>query len=387
MLFYQDGEWILKGGSDKPKKKKKIIIIRRKKHGSQQRPKQAKKKNIKKKFKKKANTKVVFSGLKAPYNEVIISRLNDLQTIMRLNGEYFRSSAYKKAKNTVSTVREPIVSVEQLRGLPNIGKSVLQKIDELIRTGKISVIENSSIGAEKNFMKIYGVGPSKARELVHKYGIQSIEQLRTRLDLLNDKQQIGLRYYEDLLLRIPRGEIDIYRTILNRIFDTVKNDGSKLLIVGSYRRGALNSGDIDILISDPSNDKQVYNRFLDKLVKSKLLVEILSRGSKKCLAISKLGSNPARRIDFLFTPIKEISFAMLYFTGSQSFNTAMRTRALEYGLSMNEHKFTKKGRNPLKKALPTEFPDEQSIFDYLDIKWKEPIERVDHTSIENKIDN
>ena len=384
MLFYENGNWKLIGGSDKPKRKK--IIIRRKESkvkSAKSLPRKAPKKIIKK-FKKKTKNEVVFTGLKPPYNEIIISSLNELQTIMRLSGEYFRSSAYKKAKNTIAALKVPINSVDDIRGLPTIGKTIISKVGELITTGKINAIEKSSIGAERNFLKIYGVGPSKARELVHKHGIQSIDQLKSRPELLNEKQLIGLKYYEDLLLRIPRGEIDVYDGILNRIFATIKNEGSELLIVGSYRRGALNSGDIDILISDPNNDRRVYDRFLDKLIEATLLLEILSRGPKKCLAISKLGINPARRIDFLFTPIEEIAFAKLYFTGSQAFNTAMRTRALEYGLSMNEHKFTKKGRNPLKKPLPKSFPNEHSVFDFLDLVWKAPNERVDHSSFENK---
>ena len=45
----------------------------------------------------------------------------------------------------------------------------------------------------------------------------------------------------------------------------------------------------------------------------------------------------ARRIDLLYSPPKEYAFAILYFTGSQEFNTVMRQHALDMGYTLNEH--------------------------------------------------
>ena len=35
-------------------------------------------------------------------------------------------------------------------------------------------------------------------------------------------------------------------------------------------------------------------------------------------------NSPARRVDFLYAPPDEYAFAILYFTGSKTFNTLMR---------------------------------------------------------------
>ena len=97
--------------------------------------------------------------------------------------------------------------------------------------------------------EIYGVGPKKAKELIDA-GITSIEQLRGKPELLNDIQRVGLKYYEDILQRIPRAEIDDYKHVFSKEFST----DSHFEIVGSYRRGALDSGDIDVIITstDPN---------------------------------------------------------------------------------------------------------------------------------------
>ena len=211
------------------------------------------------------------------------------------------------------------------------------------------------------FSEIYGVGPKKADELVKKHNITTIKQLRDKQDeLLNDKQKIGLKYYEDVLKRIPRKEIDLYHKKLSTIFDKVKNKNSTFEIVGSYRRGALDSGDIDIIISDPSDSREVFNKFLDELI-SKILIEVLSRGDVKSLGISKLPRKPARRIDFI-SPKKEHAFAILYFTGSKAFNTGMRAKALKLGYSMNEHGLYKMTNGKKGKRLNKYFPDEESLF-------------------------
>ena len=79
----------------------------------------------------------------------------------------------------------------------------------------------------------------------------------------------------------------------------------------------------------------------------------------------KLNDYLARRVDFMFSPWNELSFAMLYFTGSKNFNTAIRTRANEFGLSLNEHKFTILNNTKSNKLgpMPEIFPDEKSIFE------------------------
>ena len=60
---------------------------------------------------------------------------------------------------------------------------------------------------------IHGIGPKKAGELIEK-GIRTVEDLRKQQDeLLNDKQKIGLQYYEDINKKIPRDEIDQYKEL------------------------------------------------------------------------------------------------------------------------------------------------------------------------------
>ena len=151
----------------------------------------------------------------------------------------------------------------------------------------------------------------------------------------------------------------------------------------------MESGDIDIIITHSnsiSSDNKIYNQFIDILIKHDIILHVLSRGDSKCLTLTRIPDRPGkvRRIDFLYSPPQEYPFAILYFTGSKSFNTVMRLKALEKGYTLNEHGFSLK-ENGVKGDLIKDisFNDERSIFDFLGIKYKSPQERIDGTCIED----
>ena len=236
--------------------------------------------------------------------------------------------------------------------------------------------------------------------MVNSKAIVTLEQLRERqnelqenkLPLLNSKQQIGLKYYEHLLKRIPREEIDEFKVLLQTNFrETILENNEleenhKFEIVGSYRRNAQTSGDIDLICTSYNNNKNVFVKFIEKLHSKKILLEILSNGQTKSLTIGKLLTNTAipRRLDFLYAPREDYSFTLLYFTGSKEFNTAMRQHSLNVNLTLSEHGFYKISNvSKLKqeKIQNLLFKTEKDIFDFLCMEYKEPQDRHDEHSV------
>ena len=312
-------------------------------------------------------------------NESLANLMNELATVMAKKGDQIRSRVYKKAEETILSFIVDITSPNDLKGKPGIGPIILEKIKEFLETGKVQVLENEKAKPENILTDVYGIGPKKAQELVEK-GVTTIQQLRERqMEVLNETQRTGLKYYEDILEKIPREEIDQYnqqfsQTFSQTISQTVNNKKPKYEIVGSYRRGAKQSGDIDVILT--SQDPQLFTRFLDTLVAQKIITEVLSRGKSKCLVIAKLTpQSKARRVDFLYSTPQEFPFAILYFTGSKAFNTVMRGYALKQGYSFNEHGITHtdKTQPPIEQV----FEDEKAIFDFLGLVYKTPEERID----------
>jgi len=309
---------------------------------------------------------------KDPLNQRLGDLMNILSDLMNRKGEPMKARAYSKAEETILSA-DPIYSVDELKGKPTIGNTILSKMTEFLEKGTLDIIERERSKPEYIFTNIYGIGPKKAKDLVEN-GIDSLDLLKQRQsEVLNKVQQIGLKYYEDILERIPRAEIDEYNTI----FKAAVPSSAKYEIVGSYRRGQKTSGDIDMILT--SENPADFDNFLDRLLSKKIIVEVLSRGKSKCLVIAKSPtSEKYRRVDFLYTDQKEYPFAVLYFTGSKGFNERMRAHSLKLGYSLNEHGFSlgKKG-----EKFDRVFKDEKDIFDFLHLQYKDPTERIDGRSV------
>jgi len=367
-------------------------------------------------------------------NEKFIDILGQLETILMNQTEKsakFKARAYKKAQETIMGFNEDIIAQDgvivnrkTLQSLPNIGDTIMKKLDEYVKTGTLALIEREKSNPIHVLSQIYGIGAVKAADLV-KMGITNLDQLRARqAELLNDNQRTGLKYYDDILARIPRSEIEQYYDVFAGAFTTATGTSiaatanaatatastdSRFEIVGSFRRGALDSGDIDVIIT--SKNDVVFKAFIDILIKEGIILPdgVLSRGKTKCLVVARLPGNPiARRVDFLYTSVEEYPFSVLYFTGSKLFNTSMRARAQTLGYTLNEHGIYKLFQLPPATpefihsphaVVPTAsvrskmegktkgdkvdkvFKTEKDIFDFLHMGYKEPKDRIDGRSV------
>lgn len=331
----------------------------------------------------------------------ILDALSTLEQSDTARGERFAAAAYKKVLGQIKTLPH-VYTMDDLAAVDGIGAKMKLKMKELLETGKLQSAEhakaNPEFAAYQALLNVYGIGPVKAKKFVED-GVNSIEELRRRAaaddGLLTAAQKLGLQYYEDSIERIERAEIDRHATVLQKAFA-----GLQMQIVGSYRRGAANSGDIDVLITaSPGQTKKdaaaAFKKAVDGLIADKYILGVLARGPTKTLAfagvadsgVSASGTTAAaaeglktrgRRLDLLLTDPEEFPYAILYFTGSDQFNIAMRRWALDQGYTMNEHTMT-----PTSADIPQPPPmkSERDIFDYLGLAWVEPTERRDGTQI------
>jgi len=314
-------------------------------------------------------------------NKSLLGILGQLEDLMKLKGEPFRARAYHNAAETIMLYQEPITDIKQLKGKPGIGKTIMEKFNEYLTTGKLKTLERAKGDPLYLFPKIYGIGPKKAKQLVEA-GVTTLAELRERQDeLLNTNQKLGLKYFEDIEKRIPRAEINEYSDILADVFSRLKHVGSRFEIVGSYRRGAKDSGDIDIIVTNDQNDSSIFNRFIEALQKRGIIIQILTKGKTKSMVMGQLPGQTPRRLDFMYASPAEYSFAILYFTGSKSVNVVMRQRALDLGYSMNEHGLYKMNGKKKGPRLDVMFPTERSIFEFLGLEYKKPTERIDGRSV------
>lgn len=313
------------------------------------------------------------------------TRIIELLDVLRRNDiaekRHFQAVAYAKAISALKALAIPdITSLADVSDVDGVGEKIQKKIEEILKTGSLAsaerILANPRFTASEALLNVYGVGPVKAKQLIDG-GVTSIAGLREAVEndptLLTDAQKIGLHYYEDLLQRIPREEMMAHEKMIMKLLDTTY----QATIVGSYRRQAETSGDIDVLLCLPDSmsaaqRKVFFAKTVSGFTKKGYLVSTLALGNTKCMGVCQLPGKPARRLDLLVIPAVEYAYAILYFTGSDLFNVAFRSHCLEMGYTLNEHGMKPTGMKPVPPPMKTE----KDIFDFMRLVYVDPPSRV-----------
>lgn len=219
---------------------------------------------------------------------------------------------------------------------------------------------------ELQLQKINGIGPTLAKKLVQ-LGVKSIGDLKRKLyyEILPINAQVYVKYKP--MEKIPRVLIDKVYSILSSHFKKYKI--GKFDFVGSYRRGSLQSSDIDVLINKHFID--TCDDFIKFLNLSNLKVyEPYAKGNQKISTIAKIGTNHVK-IDFFITPVIEYPFALLYSTGSRELNIKMRQIASDMGYLLNHKGLFDKNN---KKRIGN-IKSERGIFTALKMSYIDPKKR------------
>ena len=135
------------------------------------------------------------------------------------NGESFKASAYFRAIKNIQGLDE--INEKSLKEVKGIGKSLCEKIMSIVNTGTCSAYDKikGQKDPRNDFLEISEADPKKAKELVQA-GFNNIRSLRKASNLngeLNDKQLIGLKYYEDILERTSSKEMNAHNKVLKGI--------------------------------------------------------------------------------------------------------------------------------------------------------------------------
>jgi DNA polymerase/3'-5' exonuclease PolX len=305
-------------------------------------------------------------------NQKILELLKLLSIQKKNNNERFKHLAILKALSILKNYSKEIKTVkdvEELKDLPNIGDGMIKRLTEIVTTGKLKELDDTpNLYVIKELTTISGIGEKNALKLIQDHDIKSIPDLKKKIKSgeveLTNAQNIGLKYHYDLSQRIPRAEIQKAEKIIRQVVKVVNPD-IEMEIVGSYRRGKTNSGDIDVLFTHSKNQ---LTKVIEALEKKGVLHEQISKGGKKysgIIIVDKLG----RRIDFLFVKPENYPAALLYFTGSGEHNQKMRGVAKSKNYKLNEYNLEDEKGNKIKVK------SEKDIFDKLEMEYLEPHQR------------
>lgn len=303
-------------------------------------------------------------------NEKIIKFYNMLLTDVTKNK--FEINNYKKVINIINQLDYNITidNLDTLQNIKYIGNNTIKRIKDILQTNIAEDINKNICEKQEEINKllsIHGIGLVKATKLYDK--TITFNNIDKHLDELTHEQCIGVKYKNYINLKIPRKEIDKYKTKITKLL-TNYNNMLVFDICGSYRRGKLESGDIDLLIS-ADDDNVNLDDLINYLSNKNLLIDHLSYGKKKYMGLSKLTTKSIpRRIDIRVIPKISYYYALLYFTGSDKTNKYMREIAKKKNYKLSEYNLI---NNNINENYIVN--SEKEIFDLLDIKYIEPYNR------------
>ena len=310
------------------------------------------------------------------YHGALVGALETMKDQAKLDGGKTAGFKIRSYNNVIKQLKAiPVIrSAADLSTLTGIGEGIQKKIDEVLATGTLAAADtiksSDKVSVYKMLMNCYGIGVAKAKTLATT-GIKTVADLRAAATadpkLLTAAQTIGLTHYEEFLERISRGEMLAHEAFLKSATTGIQTD-----IVGSFRRGAISSGDIDLLLCS-SNSKDL-RATIKNLTDRGYITGTLANGEKKFMGVCRLPGTAHRRLDILLTPPQEYPFALVYFTGPMEFNVKMRARCLELGYTLNEHRLDVAPDAMDEDGVPM-IRDERDLFAFLGMKYLGPTER------------
>jgi DNA polymerase (family 10) len=295
----------------------------------------------------------------------------------------FKISAYRKASRILGDLTQDIEEVAgrgELKKIPGIGEGIAQKIEEYLKTGKVSKFEEVRKEVPDELIAIMGIpgmGP-KTLALLHKERrIESLSQLEKAVE---DGSLIGLpgmgeKKVENIrrgiqLLKQSKGRMNLGMAfpVAKRIVETLreKTGSKKIEWAGSLRRMRETIGDIDILATGPDHEKIIQTFTHLPEVK-----EVLASGETKASVIVEGGL----QIDLRVVEEGSYGAALQYFTGSKGHNIHLRGIAKARGIKINEYGVFKGEKKIGGK-------EENDVYKALGMVWIEPELREDRGEIE-----
>ncbi len=281
-------------------------------------------------------------------NESIAGLLQEIAVYLEMEDVPFRPRAYEKAGEGVLSLDRDVSEIYKEGGLPalekipNVGKSIAEKIEEFLKTGKIKDHEilKKKIPVNLGELRmVEGIGPKKIKILYKKLKIKDIKDLEKavkagkirKLEGFGEKSEEniskGLEFIRKSGGRFVLGFIDPQIEEIRSGLGKIKGV-SKAIVAGSIRRRKDNIGDADILvISD--NSKEV----MDYFVSMPGVVRVFAHGETKSAV--KLGNG--LDVDLRVVPKESYGAALNYFTGSKDHNVALRELAIKKGWKLNEY--------------------------------------------------
>jgi DNA polymerase (family X) len=281
-------------------------------------------------------------------NADIAKIFEDIADLLEIkNDNPFRVRSYRNAALVISGMPESLKSIverdeRELEDMKGIGKSIHEKIVEIVITGKCrfhaELLRELPPGLLE-LLEVSGIGPKKVQLLYDTLGIKSVGELEeaARDGKVRSLPHMGVKTEENILKAIEelkshkgRFRISVVLQYAESLINYLKKIPGVTAVepAGSLRRWRDNIGDLDILVASKKNME-----VMDRFVKYPDVKDVLVRGETKSTVV--LRNNI--QVDLRMVTEDVFGAALQYFTGSKAHNIAIRDRAKRMGLKISEY--------------------------------------------------
>ena len=318
--------------------------------------------------------------------EKIVTILNQIALILEIKGENaFKIRAYKNGSEIIENYGEDIVQIAhdgKLNELKGIGKALASKIEEIVKTGKLSYFDELKSEFPDSFFELFEIanlGPKKIKKLYEELQIDSIDKLEecSNNGEISKVSGFGKKSADSIIESIlfRKNNSKFFRLgniapIAESILEFLRQlpQASQAKIAGSYRRGKEIVHDIDFIVAT-----KLPNEIINEFTNMPEVSDVISKGKTKSSVRLKNGI----QCDLRVVSNTEFPFALNYFTGSKAHNVRMRSLAIKNGYNLNEYALSSKDKNNQKTIN-----DESDLYEALGLSFIHPALREDQGEIE-----
>jgi DNA polymerase (family X) len=276
-------------------------------------------------------------------NAEIAAMFDQAAELLEIAGEsQFRVRAYRRAARVIEgqpqSVRSMLSTGRDLSELPGIGKDLAGKIGDIVNTGHFELLDTlkKELPGELGDMAgLPGLGPKRIKLLYDKLKVRNLDDLRRvlkngRLAELKGFGPVSARKLAAALDK-PREQkrfrLAVAEAEAAALTAYLRGSG-RIAVAGSLRRRRETVGDLDMLVT--AKDGAAVG---DRLAAYDRVAEVLAHGPTRTTVVLRSGM----QVDVRAVPEESYGAALVYFTGSQAHNIALRGIAIAHGWKLNEY--------------------------------------------------
>ncbi|MEU2427178.1 DNA polymerase/3'-5' exonuclease PolX [Streptomyces sp. NPDC007851] len=318
-------------------------------------------------------------------NDEVAALLQEYADLISITGgDAFKARVYEKAARSVGGHHADVAALDlkALQEIPNVGKSIAQKVREYLDSGSVTAVEELRARIPDGVRRLTAIptlGPKKAMAVYEELGVSSVAELADAIrdERLRDLKGFGPKTEENILhgielLRASGGRVhvDVAMELAEDIVRALSGvtGCERCAYAGSLRRMRETIGDIDILAAAEESAP-----LMEAFTGLPYVTEVIGQGATKTSVRTVKGLN----VDLRVVPPDSWGAALQYFTGSKAHNIRTRERAVHQKLKLSEY-----GLFDVESGEKIVSETEEGVYARLGLPWIPPTLREDRGEIE-----